>query len=53
MEVDDAYRSNMQCSSFNGIHSNYGIWSTQLISLLYINVLASSNSDFEQSYRNV
>ena len=28
-------------------------WSTQLISLLYINVLASSNSDFEQSYRNL
>ena len=38
--------------SFNDIHSNYSIWSTQLISLLYINVLASSNSDVEQSHRH-
>ena len=38
--------------SVNGIHSNYSRWSTQLISLLYINVLASLNSDFEQCHRN-
>ena len=39
--------------SLNGIHSNYSAWSSQLISLLYINVRASSNSDFERSHRHL